>query len=403
MGELPIYNAKFVRIPQRENYFINIFNGINSTVFNELMQLINTMKKYIVLFIFTCLVFTVGMAIGYKRSFPIPMLIDIRNSLFTPQDNLTVGNLQLNEFNNLHEMPTVNSEYQYLYSELPVSYKVESTTCPNFNHFILVNKSFTCNEIKYLESGIRSYTLLLKSRIKDSKKLIIYNHGHGGLPVSTENFAIDFINMSLDNGYDILLVSMPFIGLNRKQGNILLKTFDGISEVKENTDLPHNLFEGFDLTSSSYLRFFVDDASFFLSQHRGRYSNINFVGHSGGAWTGVHVCSMFSDIINRCFLSSGVMTYDIRIANSTANIGDAEQISYTINKRHPISRELKKASERTTVTLYYNTNDVCCFNGLQPSKIKKKLETIAPKVNVIIDTNSSHSFNYIKAFNFIND
>lgn len=263
------------------------------------------------------------------------------------------------------------------------------------------NRRYICNELKYLESGIRSYSILLQSNSLASKKLIIYNHGHGGLPVFTEKFAIDFINHALEDGYDILLTSMPFLGTNRRQGDIFIKTFDGVALLKTGVTIPHNIFEGFDLTTSNYLRFFVDDASFFLNEKKEEYSSVSYVGHSGGAWTGVHICSMYSDVINKCFLSSGVMTYDIRIENATSDIGDAEQISYTLNKKHPISKELKKSSAKTDITLYYNTNDVCCFNGIQPQRIKDKLQEISPNINVIIDSNHSHSFDATKALHFI--
>jgi hypothetical protein len=45
-------------------------------------------------------------------------------------------------------------------------------------------------------------------------RLLLYNHGHGGFLGAGEDFSRQFIRGSLDQGYDVILTSMPLVRLN---------------------------------------------------------------------------------------------------------------------------------------------------------------------------------------------
>ena len=66
--------------------------------------------------------------------------------------------------------------------------------------------------INYLNNNLPQYAIHIVNSI--NSKLLVYNHGHGGLPGAGEDFARQLIRGLLDQGYDVLLTSMPLVGLN---------------------------------------------------------------------------------------------------------------------------------------------------------------------------------------------
>lgn len=66
--------------------------------------------------------------------------------------------------------------------------------------------------ISYRYTSLPQVAILLRS--SGNKKLLVYNHGHGGIPNSTDTFALEFLRVVHAKGYDIILTSMPLTGLN---------------------------------------------------------------------------------------------------------------------------------------------------------------------------------------------
>jgi len=71
---------------------------------------------------------------------------------------------------------------------------------------------FNVITITYPNTNFPQHAIHIRSG--ESSKLIVYNHGHGGLPSKNEQFAIDFINNAIQQNFDVLITSMPLVGLN---------------------------------------------------------------------------------------------------------------------------------------------------------------------------------------------
>jgi len=66
--------------------------------------------------------------------------------------------------------------------------------------------------VAYDNTNLPQLSLHIKRR--GDARVLVYNHGHGGLPTPAEHFATDFLADALSSGYDLLITSMPLVGLN---------------------------------------------------------------------------------------------------------------------------------------------------------------------------------------------
>lgn len=140
-------------------------------------------------------------------------------------------------------------------------------------------------------------------------KLLVYNHGHGGLPQAADTFALGFLSAAIAAGHDLLITSMPLTGLNtpietssyeiRTRGHgeptpvarSILTTFFSMHALYEVIDDPDH-----------YMHYFIDGAvvpvsvlasPLYASEQTPylptrppvdamAYTEVNFVGLSGG-------------------------------------------------------------------------------------------------------------------------
>jgi hypothetical protein len=64
----------------------------------------------------------------------------------------------------------------------------------------------------YLNNNLPQFAIHIANPA--NTKLLVYNHGHEPFPVVGVDFVRQFIRGLLDQGYDVLLTSMPLVGLN---------------------------------------------------------------------------------------------------------------------------------------------------------------------------------------------
>lgn len=151
----------------------------------------------------------------------------------------------------------------WLYEDMPVRGPalVDPSQCPGLgDRFVLTlpSKNKTCFSFSYGPMVFKLHALLLKAdEIKghSRSKLIIYNHGHGGLPNDHEQYARRFLSEALEEGIDILLVSMPFTGINQLRAATMVRTWDGWARLDpklfENSPAAvHGVFETLDTGQS---------------------------------------------------------------------------------------------------------------------------------------------------------
>lgn len=236
--------------------------------------------------------------------------------------------------------------------------------------------------VSYLTNNLPQMALHI--RREGNTRLLVYNHGHGGLPAESERFAGDFLREALVSGHDLLITSMPLTGLNLPMPGAGVEYFMATRgaaapariapEVLEH-NLRHSLYEILD-DRDHYLHYFVDGTVIPVSLLTGdamisvyvansttidgpRYQRWSYVGLSGGATVGLVACAMQS--FHRCILVAGVMPDYLRLIDAK-NIGDAEQHSRSFYERFPVHAllEMARASSGKFV-MFLNRNDPCCF------------------------------------------
>lgn len=237
--------------------------------------------------------------------------------------------------------------------------------------------------VSYLSNNLPQISLWV--RRPGNQQLLVYNHGHSGLPEPTEEFARRFLSLVVQSGYDLLLTSMPLTGLNAP--------VPGVSYRVRTRDLPevapvdpqvisrfqHGLYEVID-EPGNYLRYFIDGAVVpltFIGQgiwQGGQvavaqpgnsmppppgYAAVSYVGLSGGATTGLTTCAILT--LRRCVLVAGVMPDDLRVKYAR-NFGDAEQQSRAVHQGFSTEQRLRTAAGSSgRLVLLFNRDDSCCF------------------------------------------
>lgn len=286
-------------------------------------------------------------------------------------------------FGNAHEqvaaaMDAGNSQRQ-LYSGMAFLADFNSAFCPNGGAKFLTRfqrYERTCTRIEYENTEYKTYAMIIRSdrtQPADRKGLLIYNHGHGGMPKKDEPFAESLLRQVLDQGNDVMIVNMPFTGLDTTDYRIRAKTWDGWAEFNPlEMRNSHNVFELFDTGRSHFIRYFIDNAVVNALHVRPQYAKIDYLGFSGGATSGLYTCAALKDILSKCILVAGVMPAKFRLDSQSA--GDAEQLSSSLLKRHGVIELITEISHSSTaLTLVYNSADSCCFGNPAAQAFKDEI------------------------------
>lgn len=248
--------------------------------------------------------------------------------------------------------------------------------------------------ISYSSNDLPQVSLLI--RRGGNRQLLVYNHGHSGLPEGTEDFARRFLRLAIDSGYDLLVVSMPLTGLNAPipGATYHIRTRDSVNltpvDAAVIAGFEHGIYEAFG-GPDNYIRYFVDGAILPVSylhspswrlvgpvswSHGNAmpadqvYDSVNYVGLSGGATTGLTTCGVLA--LRRCVLVAGVMPDDLRL-KYPRNFGDAEQQSRSVHEGFSIDYRLRLASESTEkLVLLFNQHDSCCFGDPAATEFQQR-------------------------------
>ena len=283
--------------------------------------------------------------------------------------SLLVQNIGFSNKENDFVLSTIKKQntLRWLYQDIKVIFESNTKYCPNLEKIkSLVNDveevEIVCSRLVYEISEHQQFSILIKHKKSENKSLLVYNHGHGGIPASEEIFAIDFINKVLNAGYDVLIVSMPFVGINFFHYDFKVKTCDGYGIISKELlgERLHDLFTLVDTGKSHAIRFFIDDVVISVLHLRQNYEIVDYVGLSGGANTGLITCGLLAGILNQCILVAGVMPMNLR--GNTMNFGDWEQFSDSLNKKTTVFDIIQEVStSNTKLHLRYNNRDSCCF------------------------------------------
>jgi hypothetical protein len=291
----------------------------------------------------------------------------------------------------LHLHPTV----AWLYDDLAVSYMSNPPDCPTFEHHLLSRiaaSAVECQRISYRSIEYEPVSLLLRHASDNRRRLLIYNHGHDGLPSDKETFAVDLLTRWFREGNDILLSSMPFTGLNEQTSGLRFDSWEGPGVMSPANFPSHSLFELVNTGHSHYIRMFIDDVVLPVLFHAEMYEETHYVGFSGGATVGLHSCLALASLLDSCTLIAGVMPAQLR--GLPLALGDAEQFSSGLLRQFKVTDALRGLSLSPVYTrLMFNAHDPCCFDEISSSALVNHLSHQGVSLDVIIEDSDRHSFN----------
>ena len=177
--------------------------------------------------------------------------------------------------------------------------------------------------VKYYD--VKSFGVLHKS--KNSQKLLIYNQGHGGNSYDYDYFH-KIKNYFLKKDYDVLNVNMPIRGLNLLTNANM--TFPVNPEYNRYPDFDilfsHPTSRRHEIFSNFYDAKYKDKKPFsiFISGNYyliknvidlNQYSEINVVGHSGGAVMSLYYMNLIPEI-DKLYYSSGSLPKIYNLENN---------------------------------------------------------------------------------------
>lgn len=211
--------------------------------------------------------------------------------------------------------------------------------------------------------GVVSWTYFA-SFYPNASCLFIYHSGHyqgffSAAELAAPSGARDFMRRIVNEAHcDVLLVSMPMMGLNVTAG-----TYIGYPTVP--TDI-HNIMGTFAAGSGKPVRYFLDDVpgSITWALNRKSYAKIGMAGLSGGGWTTTVMAALDPRITHSYAVAGSVPAW----SRKSIDWGDWEQ--YTAIPQLDVDYSdlylMSTLDASGNVTrkgrMIYNTDDSCCFN-----------------------------------------
>lgn len=258
--------------------------------------------------------------------------------------------------------------------------------------------------IEYTNTNLPNYSLYIRK--PGNNDLLVYNHGHGGLPYPNDLWAIDLLKNEMQH-QDLLITCMPMVGFNRidlrpnwntgyywfipegsnTKAQVFIRTHDffkymgdpvgGIHYFLDASMLPSMLTTDPNRPSPS---------NYFGSVDGGGYKNYNKVsisGISGGGWTSLLATPAYP--FQRLVSVAGFLPKSIK----ASGCGDYEQCVPDFFDKYSYEKILDMINKSTTSATYvYNRYDSCCFYDPWASQFKDKFKNL----DIVITELNLHSF-----------
>ena len=339
------------------------------------------MLKFYLLLIFSCSIFLSGIAVGHYEVFPFDLIQSIKYSL---QNNHEEGknNISIYE-DDIDSLIKINSKNDIFDKRKNLINFIWKNSVP-YSSSISIDKNIKDDRYQNLsnlksidklniemEYDVNSIVYLFLPK-NSNNELVIYHQGHAGDFI----FGKDSIELLINEGYSVLALSMPLLGMNN-QPTIDLNDF---GKLKFTTHKHLNFLES---SNFSPIKFFVEPIGVSLNylDNNFDFNSYHMLGMSGGGWTTV----LFSAIDDRTSQSYSVAgSFPMFMRSDSKNIGDYEQIIpelYTIANYLELYVLSSFGSERKLI-LVYNEFDPCCFSGELYEKYPY-LEVISQKLNLL--------------------
>ncbi|MDP6648319.1 MAG: hypothetical protein QGH34_02920 [Candidatus Woesearchaeota archaeon] len=203
-----------------------------------------------------------------------------------------------------------------------------------------------------MEHGINSIAYHFYSE-KSNNNLVIYHQGHLGDFILGKRT----IQFFLDEGYDVIALSMPLLGMNNKP-IIDLESF-GVIKLTS-----HNHLKFLESNRFSSIKIFLDPvaASVNYAEKNFNFDSVHMVGISGGAWT-TTLYSAIDTRVSKSYPVSGTVPIYLR---SIRDLGDYEQTLPELYKiaSYPELYILSGFGNDRGQVQIVNKYDDCCFAGI---------------------------------------
>ena len=336
------------------------------------------MLKFYLLLIFSCSIFLSGIAVGYYEVFPFDLIQSIKYSLQNNSEE-EKNNISIYE-DDIDSLIKINSKNDIFDKRKNLINFIWKNSVP-YSSSISIDKNIKDDRYQNLsnlksidklniemEYNVNSIVYLFLPE-NSNNELVIYHQGHAG------DFILgkDSIELLINEGYSVLALSMPLLGMNN-QPTIDLNDFGKVkfTDHKQLTFLESSNF--------SPIKFFVEPIGVSLNylDNNVDFNSYHMLGMSGGGWTIV----LFSAIDDRTSQNYSVAgSFPMFMRSDSKNIGDYLEL-YIMGSFGP---------ERKLI-LVYNEFDPCCFSGTTYEQlpfsgiIKNKITNIGEgKFDVIID------------------
>ena len=219
-----------------------------------------------------------------------------------------------------------------------------------------INMDFGKNEDKIFlskDSEMNSISYLF-TPVVSNKKLIIYHQGHAEQDFLDDK---DTIEQFLDNGFSVLMFSMPGKGMNNEP----ILEFERFGKLRLNSHNHFNLIDGEYLHP---IKFFVEPiiVSINYMEENYDYDDYYMVGLSGGGWT-TTLYSAIDDRISKNYSIAG--SFPLYMKSDTKNFGDYEQNIpelYNIANYEEMYTLASFGTDRHSVQIFIY-NDPCCYQA----------------------------------------
>ena len=349
------------------------------------------MIKFYLLLLFSCSIFLSGIAVGYYEIFPFDLIQSIKYSIQNVSEK-EQNNISIYE-DNIDSLIKLNSINDILDKREKLTNFIWKNSIPyssslSIDKNLIDNRYQNLSNLKSIEKldiqmdyGINSIAYLFLSE-NSNNKLVIYHQGHDGDFISGK----DSITLLINEGYSVLALSMPLLGMNN-QPIIDLNNFGKIKFTN------HRHFHLLESSNFSPVKFFVEPIGVSLNylDENFDFNSYHMLGISGGGWTTI----LFSAIDDRILQNYSVAgSFPMFMRSDSKNIGDYEQMIpelYNIANYLELYTMGSFGNERKLI-LIYNEFDPCCFSGSEYEQfpfgdiLKTKIANIGEgQFDVIID------------------
>ena len=320
------------------------------------------MLKFYLLLIFSCLIFLSGIAVGYYEVFPFDLIQSIKYSLQNNSEK-EQNNISIYE-DNIDSLIKINSKNDILDKRKNLINFIWKNTIP-YSSSISIDKNIKDDRYQNLSNlkSINKLNIEMNYKINSisylflpensNNELVIYHQGHSGDFISGNDTIAFFIN----EGYSVLALSMPLLGMNN-QPIIDLNEF---GKMKFTNHRHLHLLESSDF---SPVKFFVEPIGVSLNylDENFNFNSYHMIGIAGGGWTTI-LFSAIDDRISQNYSVAG--SFPMFMRSDSKNIGDYEQM---IPELYSIANYLElytmgSFGDERKLTLIYNEFDPCCFSG----------------------------------------